>query len=163
MRPWRVAVGLTMTVGALAVWALWAELWYLQPFWQVLVADYGWYIAAHGGLAVMTFAAGVYVAAGRCRWARSAARWMWSSGRFVVGRDRIRSWRRRWRGTRRATTANEGCASWPDLRSSGHRCTLLYPCVELGHRRPATRPFPPPPAGRRYPSFANAETRHRRI
>ena len=63
MRPWRVAVGLTMTAGALAVWALWAELWYLRPFWQVLVADYGWYIAAHGGLAVMTFAAGVYVAA----------------------------------------------------------------------------------------------------
>ena len=48
MRPWRVAVGLTMTAGALAVWALWAELWYLRPFWQVLVADYGWYIAAHG-------------------------------------------------------------------------------------------------------------------
>ena len=63
MRPWRVAVGLTMTTGALAVWALWVELWYLRPFWQVLVADYGWYITAHGGLAVMTFAAGVYGAA----------------------------------------------------------------------------------------------------
>ena len=27
------------------------------------MADYGWYIAAHVGLAVMTFAAGVYVVA----------------------------------------------------------------------------------------------------
>ena len=63
MRPWRVAVGVTMTAGALAVWALWVELWYLRPFWQVLVADYGWYIVAHGSLAVMTFAAGVYCAA----------------------------------------------------------------------------------------------------
>ena len=28
MRPWRVAVGLTMTAGALAVWGLWVELAY---------------------------------------------------------------------------------------------------------------------------------------
>ena len=63
MRPWRVAMGLTMTAGALMVWALWAELWYLWPFWPVLVADYGWYIGAHAGLALVTVAAGVYVAA----------------------------------------------------------------------------------------------------
>ena len=25
MRPWQVAVGLTMTAGALAVWGLWLE------------------------------------------------------------------------------------------------------------------------------------------
>ena len=41
MRPWRVAVGLTMTGGALAVWALWLELAYLRPYWPVLLADYG--------------------------------------------------------------------------------------------------------------------------
>ena len=63
MRPWRVAVGLTMTVGALAVWGLWAELWYLRPFWRVLVADYGWYIGAQIALVLVTSASGFYVAA----------------------------------------------------------------------------------------------------
>ena len=63
MRPWRVAVGLTMTGGALAVWALWLELAYLRPYWQVLLADYGWYIGAQGSLGLMTFGVGVYVAA----------------------------------------------------------------------------------------------------
>ena len=63
MRPWRVAVGVTMTIGALGLWGLWAELWYLRPFWQVLLTDYGWYIGAHAGLALVTVAAGLYVAA----------------------------------------------------------------------------------------------------
>ena len=63
MRPWRVAVGLTMTGGALAGWALWLELAYLRPYWQVLLADYGWYIGAHAGVALVTVAAGVYIAA----------------------------------------------------------------------------------------------------
>ena len=63
MRPWRVAVGLTMTGGALAVWALWLELAYVRPYWQVLLADYGWYIGAHGSLGLVTFGVGVYVAA----------------------------------------------------------------------------------------------------
>ena len=62
MRPWRVAVGLTMTAGALGVWGLWLELWYLRPFGPVLLTDYGWYIAAHASLALATLAAGVYVA-----------------------------------------------------------------------------------------------------
>ena len=107
MRPWRVAVGVTMTAGALGVWALWAELWYLRPFWPVLLTDYGWYIAAHASLALATLATGVYVAA------RSGARWMWSSGRFAAARGKIRRWQRRWRGTRRATTANKQCAPAP--------------------------------------------------
>ena len=63
MRPWRVAVGLTMTAGALVGWALWVELWYLRPFWQVLLADYGWYIGAQIALVLVTSASGFYVAA----------------------------------------------------------------------------------------------------
>ena len=63
MRPWRVAVGLTMTAGVLAVWGLWVDLWYLRPFWQVLLTDYGWYIGAYTSLALLTVAAGVYAAA----------------------------------------------------------------------------------------------------
>ena len=119
MRPWRVSVGLTMTVAAIAAWGLWVELWYLRPFWQVVVADYGWYIGAHAGLALVTVAAGVYVAA------RSGARWMWLSERFVGGRDRIRSWQRRWRGTRWETTANEGC-------TSAGRASVLEVCARRG-------------------------------
>ena len=63
MRPWRVAVGLTMTIAALGLWALWVELWYLRPFWQVLLTDYGWYSGAHAGVALVTVGAGVYIAA----------------------------------------------------------------------------------------------------
>ena len=63
MRPWRVAVGLTMTIWALAVSGLWLDLAYLRPYWPVLPADYGWYIGAHGSLALVTLGAGVYIAA----------------------------------------------------------------------------------------------------
>ncbi len=63
MRPWRVAVGLTMTIGALAVWGLWLDLAHLRPYWSLLLADYGWYIAAYGSLALVTLGAGVYVTA----------------------------------------------------------------------------------------------------
>ena len=58
-----MAVGLTMTGGALAVWALWLELAYLRPYWPVLLADYGWYVGAHAALALVTLGVGVYVAA----------------------------------------------------------------------------------------------------
>ena len=63
MKPWRVALGLTLTIAALAVWGLWVELAYLRPFWPVLLSDYGWYIGAHASLALATLAAGVYMAA----------------------------------------------------------------------------------------------------
>ena len=56
-------MGLTMTGGALGVWALWLELAYLRPYWQVVVADYGWYVGAHAAVALVTLGAGVYIAA----------------------------------------------------------------------------------------------------
>ena len=58
-----MAVGLTMAGGALVVWALWLELAYVRPYWPVVLADYGWYVGAHGGLALVTLGAGVYAAA----------------------------------------------------------------------------------------------------
>ena len=63
MRPWRVAVGVTMTIGALAVWGLWLDLAYLRPYWSVLLAEYGWYIGAYGSVGLVTFGSGVYIAA----------------------------------------------------------------------------------------------------
>ena len=58
-----MAVGLTLAGGALVVWALWRELAYVRPYWPVVLADYGWYVGAHGGLALVTFGAGAYAAA----------------------------------------------------------------------------------------------------
>ena len=63
MRPWKVGVGLTASAAALGVWALWVEVTYLHPFWRVVAADYGWYVAAYGGMALAAFGTGVYVAA----------------------------------------------------------------------------------------------------
>ena len=63
MRPWRVALGLTVTAAALAAAALWAELSCLRPYWGVVLAAHGWYVAVQGGIALVTFAALVYMAA----------------------------------------------------------------------------------------------------
>ena len=63
MRPWKVGVGLTVSAGAVGVWALWGEVAYLHPFWRVVAADHGPYVAAYGGLALAAFGAAVYAAA----------------------------------------------------------------------------------------------------
>lgn len=63
MRPWKVGVGLTASAAALGVWGLWVEMTYLHPFWRVVAVDYGWYVAAQGGLALASFGTGVYAAA----------------------------------------------------------------------------------------------------
>ena len=63
MKPWKASVGLTVSTGAVGAWALAAELTCLQPFGRVLLADYGWYVAAYGGTALVTLAAGFYLAA----------------------------------------------------------------------------------------------------
>ena len=63
MRPWRVGLGLTMSGGALAAWALWLELGYLHPYWQLVLADYGWYLAAQSSVALVTVAVAVYAVA----------------------------------------------------------------------------------------------------
>ena len=63
MKPWRVGLGLTMSGGALAAWALWLELGHLRPYWPLVLADYGWYLAAQSSIALVTVAAGVYAVA----------------------------------------------------------------------------------------------------
>ena len=63
MRPWRVGLGFTMSGGALAAWALWLELGYLHPYWPLVLADYGWYLAAQSSVALVTVAVAVYAVA----------------------------------------------------------------------------------------------------
>ncbi len=58
-----MGVGLTVSAGALGVWALWAEVAYLHPFWRVVAADHGLYLAAYGGLALAAFGTTAYAAA----------------------------------------------------------------------------------------------------
>ncbi len=62
MKPWKASVGLTVSAGTLGAWALAAELTYLQPFGRLILTDYGWYVAAYGGMALATLAAGFYLA-----------------------------------------------------------------------------------------------------
>ena len=63
MKPWKASVGLTVSAGAAGAWALGMETAYLQPFVRLVLVEHGWYIAVYGGLALATFAAGVYMAA----------------------------------------------------------------------------------------------------
>ena len=63
MIPWKVSVGLTASASGVAVWALWAEVEYLRPYWQLVVAEYGWYVGAYSAAAVMSLGVAVYVAA----------------------------------------------------------------------------------------------------
>ena len=62
MKPWKACVGLTASAGAVGAWALAVETAYLRPFGRLILSDYGWYIAAYGGLALAAFGTGVYMA-----------------------------------------------------------------------------------------------------
>ena len=63
MSPWRVSVGLTTAASAVAASALWVEVDYLRPYWQVVLARHGWYVGAYGAAAVVSLGVGVYVGA----------------------------------------------------------------------------------------------------
>ncbi len=63
MKPWKASVGLTVSAGAAGGWALGVELAYLQPFARLILVEHGLYVATYGGMALATFAAGVYLAA----------------------------------------------------------------------------------------------------
>ncbi len=58
-----MGVGLTASAGAVAVWGLWVETAFLHPYWRVVVADYGGYLAAYGAMALGWFGVGVYALA----------------------------------------------------------------------------------------------------
>ena len=60
MQPWKVSVGLTVTVAGLAAILLTGQLEYLAEFRRVILADYGLVIALYLGLALATLAAVFY-------------------------------------------------------------------------------------------------------
>ena len=63
MQPWKVSVGLTAVIGALALMLAGERFAYLQPHLQIIVTDYWMPVAWYGGLAVVTLLAVIYAAA----------------------------------------------------------------------------------------------------
>ena len=63
MQPWKVSIGLTVTVLGVAVIFGLPELAYLKPHWNVLLRDYWLTITLYGGLAVVSFAFSIYAGA----------------------------------------------------------------------------------------------------
>ena len=63
MQPWKISVGLTVTVAGLAAIFLTGRLEYLAESRRVILADYGLVIALYLGLALATLAAVFYWAA----------------------------------------------------------------------------------------------------
>ena len=63
MHPWKISVGLTAVIGALALMLAGESFAYLQPHLQIIVTDYWMPVAWYGGLAVVTLLAVIYAAA----------------------------------------------------------------------------------------------------
>ena len=63
MQPWKISAGLTAALVGSAVLLAGSRLWYLAPFWPVILADYGLAIAFHLVLGLAAVAASIYGAA----------------------------------------------------------------------------------------------------
>ena len=63
MQAWRVSVGLTVSLAGVALLLVGSRLYYLSPYWRVILAEYGMSIAVHLGLALVTVTAIFYGAA----------------------------------------------------------------------------------------------------
>ena len=60
MHPWKVSVGITVTVLGLASILGGAELSFIRPYWAVFLRDYGMTVAVYLGIAIITFAFSIY-------------------------------------------------------------------------------------------------------
>ena len=63
MQPWKISVGLTATILALALMLAGESFSYLAPHFQIIVTDYWMPVAWYGGLAVVTLLGVIYAAA----------------------------------------------------------------------------------------------------
>ena len=63
MHPWKVSVGLTATIGALALMLAGESFAYLKPYFGIIVTDYWLPVAWYGGLGVATLMVVIYAAA----------------------------------------------------------------------------------------------------
>ena len=63
MQPWKISVGLTAIILALALMLAGESFSYLAPHLQIIVSGYWMPVAWYGGLAVVTLLAVIYAAA----------------------------------------------------------------------------------------------------
>ena len=63
MQPWKISVGFTAIILAVAALTAGERFAYLQPHFQIIVADYWMPVAWYGGLAIVTLMVLIYAAA----------------------------------------------------------------------------------------------------
>ena len=63
MQPWKISVGFTAIIMALALMLAGERFAYLQPHFQIIVTDYWMPVAWYGGLAIVTLMVLIYAAA----------------------------------------------------------------------------------------------------
>lgn len=63
MQPWRISAGLTAAIAGAAFILAQERLAYLAPFWPVILADHGIWIAVNLALVLAAVAAAIYIVA----------------------------------------------------------------------------------------------------
>ena len=63
MQPWKISIGLTAIILAVALMLAGESFAYLKPYFWIIVTDYWLPVAWHGGLAVVTLMVMIYSAA----------------------------------------------------------------------------------------------------
>ena len=63
MQPWKISVGLTAIILAVALMLAGESFAYLKPYFSIIVTDYWLPVAWYGGLAVVTLMVVIYSAA----------------------------------------------------------------------------------------------------
>ena len=63
MQPWKISVGLTAIILAVAGMLAGERFAYLQPHFQIIITGYWMPVAWYGGLAVVTLMVVIYAAA----------------------------------------------------------------------------------------------------
>ena len=63
MQPWKISVGFTVIILAVAAMVGGEHFAYLEPHFQIIFTDYWMSLAWYGGLAIVTLLAVIYAAA----------------------------------------------------------------------------------------------------
>ena len=63
MQPWKISVGFTVIIIAVAALIAGEQFAYLEPHFQTIFNDYWMPLAWHGGLAILTLMAVIYASA----------------------------------------------------------------------------------------------------
>ena len=63
MQPWKISTGLTAALAGSALLLAGPRLEYIAPFWLVILADHGAFMAMHLALALTAVAAAIYAIA----------------------------------------------------------------------------------------------------